>query len=108
MMSVQMDISINCLSHCFCSGATNFSQCSETDYENLIINGGGACLRNPPNGSNVIGVAECGNGRLEDGEQCDCGKPQVEYYYSIWYCAKVAFLLFCFQKWSWAIYFQAF
>uniref|UniRef100_A0AAX7TA15 ADAM metallopeptidase domain 9 n=1 Tax=Astatotilapia calliptera TaxID=8154 RepID=A0AAX7TA15_ASTCA len=58
------------------SGATNFSQCSEADFEALILRGGGLCLRNQPAASNVISNPECGNGLLEQGEQCDCGKPQ--------------------------------
>lgn len=36
------------------------------------------CLKNQPSASNVIGIAECGNGRLEEGEECDCGKPEVQ------------------------------
>lgn len=36
------------------------------------------CLKNQPSASDVIGIAECGNSRLEEGEQCDCGKPQVQ------------------------------
>lgn len=58
------------------SGATHFSQCSEADFEALILRGGGLCLRNQPAASNVISNPECGNGLLEQGEQCDCGKPQ--------------------------------
>lgn len=36
------------------------------------------CLRNQPSASDVIGIAECGNSRLEKGEECDCGKPEVQ------------------------------
>ncbi|KAG7228032.1 hypothetical protein INR49_005654 [Caranx melampygus] len=58
------------------SGSTTFSSCSEKDFENLVLRGGGVCLRNQPSPSDVIGSAECGNGRLDKGEQCDCGKPE--------------------------------
>ncbi|CAG13324.1 unnamed protein product, partial [Tetraodon nigroviridis] len=57
-------------------GSTTFSRCSADDFEALIIRGGGLCLNNQPSASDVIGIAECGNGRLESGEDCDCGKPE--------------------------------
>ncbi|KAL7372321.1 hypothetical protein ABVT39_014106 [Epinephelus coioides] len=57
-------------------GSPTFSSCSEQDFEKLVIRGGGLCLKNQPSPSDVIGVAECGNGRLDKGEQCDCGKPE--------------------------------
>lgn len=60
------------------SGSTNFSSCSAQDFESLIIGGGGACLRNQPSPSDLIGVAKCGNGWLDEGEQCDCGPPEVQ------------------------------
>lgn len=66
--------------HCSSSGSTKFSQCSGEDFETLIIRGGGVCLRNQPSPSDVVGTAECGNGRLDEGEQCDCGTPEVKYY----------------------------
>ncbi|KAM9336916.1 disintegrin and metalloproteinase domain-containing protein 9 [Symphorus nematophorus] len=66
----------SCIMAASISGSTNFSRCSAQDFETLIIRGGGGCLKNQPDPSDVVGVAECGNGRLEEGEQCDCGKPE--------------------------------
>lgn len=60
------------------SGSTDFSSCSSQDFESLIIRGGGACLRNQPSPSDLIGVPGCGNGWLDEGEQCDCGPPEVQ------------------------------
>ncbi|XP_071319588.1 disintegrin and metalloproteinase domain-containing protein 9 isoform X2 [Trachinotus anak] len=65
-----------CIMAASASGSTNFSRCSADDFENLILRGGGVCLRNQPSPSDVVGSAECGNGRLDKGEQCDCGKPE--------------------------------
>ncbi|XP_070783393.1 disintegrin and metalloproteinase domain-containing protein 9 [Enoplosus armatus] len=57
-------------------GSTTFSRCSGEDFETLIRRGRGTCLKNQPSPSDVVGTAECGNGRLDEGEQCDCGKPE--------------------------------
>lgn len=66
--------------HCLLppSGSTDFSSCSGQDFESLIIKGGGTCLRNQPSPSDLIGVAKCGNSWLDEGEQCDCGPPEVQ------------------------------
>uniref|UniRef100_A0A8D2ZLR9 Disintegrin and metalloproteinase domain-containing protein 9-like n=1 Tax=Scophthalmus maximus TaxID=52904 RepID=A0A8D2ZLR9_SCOMX len=65
-----------CIMAASASGSTSFSTCSEKDFEKLVLGGGGVCLRNQPSPSDVIGTAECGNGRLDKGEECDCGKPE--------------------------------
>lgn len=57
-------------------GSRNFSSCSADDFENLVLNGGGNCLRNPPKTSNVYKEPVCGNNVIDNDEECDCGKPQ--------------------------------
>ncbi|KAJ7422373.1 disintegrin and metalloproteinase domain-containing protein 9-like protein [Willisornis vidua] len=57
-------------------GSRNFSTCSADDFETLILNGGGNCLRNPPKTSNVYREPVCGNNVVDNNEECDCGKPQ--------------------------------
>ncbi|KFQ16808.1 Disintegrin and metalloproteinase domain-containing protein 9, partial [Merops nubicus] len=60
------------------NGSRNFSTCSADDFENLILNGGGNCLRNPPKASNIYKEPEpvCGNNVVDSNEECDCGKPK--------------------------------
>ncbi|NXG09207.1 ADAM9 protein, partial [Sakesphorus luctuosus] len=58
------------------NGSRNFSTCSADDFETLILNGGGNCLRNPPKTSNVYREPVCGNNVVDNNEECDCGKPQ--------------------------------
>ncbi|XP_056153446.1 disintegrin and metalloproteinase domain-containing protein 9 [Lampris incognitus] len=65
-----------CIMAAFASGSTKFSTCSGDDFERLIIRGGGVCLKNQPSQSDVVGVAKCGNGLIEEEEQCDCGTPE--------------------------------
>ncbi|XP_074476040.1 disintegrin and metalloproteinase domain-containing protein 9 [Sebastes fasciatus] len=66
----------SCIMAASAGGGTNFSSCSGRDFETLILRGGGQCLKNQPSSSDEVGVAECGNGHLDKGEQCDCGKPE--------------------------------
>nr|XP_009668869.1 PREDICTED: disintegrin and metalloproteinase domain-containing protein 9-like [Struthio camelus australis] len=58
------------------NGSRNFSSCSADDFENLILNGGGNCLRNPPKANSVYKEPVCGNNVVDSNEECDCGKPQ--------------------------------
>ncbi|NXD11116.1 ADAM9 protein, partial [Nothocercus nigrocapillus] len=58
------------------NGSRNFSTCSADDFENLVLNGGGNCLRNPPKTSNIYKEPVCGNNVVDSNEECDCGKPQ--------------------------------
>nr|XP_015202031.1 PREDICTED: disintegrin and metalloproteinase domain-containing protein 9-like [Lepisosteus oculatus] len=66
----------SCIMNSGASGSTTFSSCSGTDFENLILQGRGICLKNQPSSLDIFSVAGCGNGVLDQGEQCDCGKPE--------------------------------
>nr|XP_057917011.1 disintegrin and metalloproteinase domain-containing protein 9 isoform X2 [Doryrhamphus excisus] len=65
-----------CIMAASASGSTSFSRCSANDFEALVLSGRGACLTNQPSLTDVVDNAECGNGMLEEGEECDCGTPE--------------------------------
>uniref|UniRef100_A0A8C5HRN5 ADAM metallopeptidase domain 23a n=1 Tax=Gouania willdenowi TaxID=441366 RepID=A0A8C5HRN5_GOUWI len=56
-----------------------FSKCSITDYKEFLLKGGGSCLFNRP--TKLFEVADCGNGFVEVGEECDCGTRSVSDCY---------------------------
>uniref|UniRef100_A0A182IYD3 Disintegrin and metalloproteinase domain-containing protein 12 n=1 Tax=Anopheles atroparvus TaxID=41427 RepID=A0A182IYD3_ANOAO len=51
---------------------SRWSACSVDDLRESLARGLGVCLRNKP--TRLLVRAVCGNGLLEPGEQCDCGR----------------------------------
>ncbi|XP_073408877.1 disintegrin and metalloproteinase domain-containing protein 12 [Dendrobates tinctorius] len=55
---------------------TVFSSCSKKDLDSSLEKGVGMCLYNMPEVTESFGEQKCGNGYVEEGEQCDCGEPE--------------------------------
>ncbi|KAB0405949.1 hypothetical protein E2I00_019312 [Balaenoptera physalus] len=54
-----------------------FSSCSRKDLEASLEKGMGMCLFNLPEVTQSFGGRKCGNGYVEEGEECDCGEPEA-------------------------------
>ncbi|XP_076154792.1 disintegrin and metalloproteinase domain-containing protein 12 [Alosa pseudoharengus] len=53
---------------------TVFSSCSKKDLATSLEKGVGMCLFNMPEIKVLYGGQKCGNGYVEEGEECDCGE----------------------------------
>ncbi|XP_054453077.1 disintegrin and metalloproteinase domain-containing protein 19 [Anoplopoma fimbria] len=53
-----------------------FNDCNLKELKSYLSSGGGKCLFNLPNTRSMYGGQRCGNGYLEDGEECDCGEEK--------------------------------
>lgn len=74
--------------HCRCGSASKcimnpkstvsygFSNCSTKYYFDFITSGQGQCLNNFPSSIATFVPQRCGNGVLEDREECDCGTEE--------------------------------
>lgn len=68
------DVGFLCSSHPF---PRVFNDCNLKELKSYLGSGGGKCLFNLPNTRVMYGGQRCGNGYLEEGEECDCGQEEV-------------------------------
>ncbi|KAJ6667843.1 hypothetical protein lerEdw1_016164 [Lerista edwardsae] len=54
-----------------------FNRCNTEELNRYLQTGGGMCLYNMPDTKTLYGGQKCGNGYLEDGEECDCGEVEL-------------------------------
>uniref|UniRef100_A0A8C0QU83 Disintegrin and metalloproteinase domain-containing protein 2 n=1 Tax=Canis lupus dingo TaxID=286419 RepID=A0A8C0QU83_CANLU len=90
LLSLSMGIAYDDINKCQCSGAVCimnpeaihssgvkiFSNCSMEDFAQFISKPKSQCLQNQPHLDPSYKVAVCGNGQVEQGEQCDCGSAE--------------------------------
>ncbi|XP_049721460.1 disintegrin and metalloproteinase domain-containing protein 2-like [Elephas maximus indicus] len=90
LLSLSMGIPYDDSSRCQCSGAVCimspeailtsgmkiFSNCSMEDFARFMSEPKSQCLQNQPHLGPSYKVAVCGNGEVEQGEQCDCGSAE--------------------------------
>lgn len=77
ILSLHFFITINFHSSCRYPFPTVFSTCSKKDLAASLEKGVGMCLYNMPEVKVLYGGQKCGNGYVEEGEECDCGEPEV-------------------------------
>ncbi|XP_042309543.1 disintegrin and metalloproteinase domain-containing protein 19 isoform X1 [Sceloporus undulatus] len=53
-----------------------FNRCNRKELDRFLQSGGGMCLYNMPDTKTLYGGQRCGNGYLEEGEECDCGEVE--------------------------------
>ncbi|XP_060990894.1 disintegrin and metalloproteinase domain-containing protein 2 [Dama dama] len=87
LLSLSMGIPYDDINKCHCpgevcimnpaaihsSGVKFFSNCSVEDFVHFISKPKSQCLQNQPRLDPTYKAAVCGNGKVEGGEQCDCG-----------------------------------
>lgn len=57
--------------------AIKFSKCSQTQYQQYLKDQKPACILNNPLPADFNEFPFCGNKKVDEGEECDCGTVQV-------------------------------